>query len=234
MRILAAITLLTAISPWAGAQRTSGFSPHPGVPAAPGFTGIARNGFSGNAASMNGFARGNHGFAVPFLTDALYSDLLATGYPAASQPPMIFMQAPSAPPAATPVVPSAPAQALMIELQGDHYVRVSGNEGAGVQMIDRDTATAATSAKQSAPPVNRPKETIPATLVFRDGHREEIADYTITDGIVYAHADYYKTGSWNRKIEVSSLDLPQTLQLNQSHGLHFQIPSSPNEVIVGP
>ena len=70
------------------------------------------------------------GFSDPF-----YSDYLSTmGYPAASQPPVVIMQAP---PAAAPEpdhFPS-PAQPLMIELQGDRYVRVSGPEASGAEMI---------------------------------------------------------------------------------------------------
>ena len=51
---------------------------------------------------------------------------------------------------------------------------------------------------------------------------------------MYAKADYYNSGSWNRKIELSTLNLPETVQINQTHGLNFQLPSAPNEVIVGP
>jgi hypothetical protein len=241
MRILAAITLLTAISPWAGAQRMSGPAPHPGVPASPGFTGITRNGFAGNGSGLNGFGRGNRGFsgglAVPFLTDSLYTDLLSTGYPVASQPPVFVMQAPLASPAPAAASFPAPEPALMIELQGDRYVQVSGEAKSAAQMQTMDrTAAAATTSKSAGDQLIRAsgKQTMLATLIFRDGHREEISDYTITNGAVYAKADYYKSGAWNRKIELSSLNLPETVQINESHGLRFQLPSSPNEVIVGP
>jgi hypothetical protein len=244
MRFLAAITLLTAISPWASAQRMSGFSPHPGVPAAPGFAGNGfGRGLAGNGLGQRGFGRGNQGFpggfAVPFFSDGLYSDLLSTGYPAASQPPVFVMQAPSAAPTPAAAFP-APEPPLMIELQGDRYVQVSGEakSSAQMQMIDGGSATGS-AAKTSKPASGQlvrasEKQTMIATLVFRDGHREEISDYTITNGVVYAKADYYNSGSWNRKIELSSLNLPETVQVNQSNGLNFQLPSAPNEVIVGP
>ncbi len=244
MRFLAAITLLTAISPWASAQRMSGFSPHPGVPAAPGFAGNGfGRGLAGNGLGQRGFGRGNQGFpggfAVPFFSDGLYSDLLSTGYPAASQPPVFVMQAPSAAPTPAAAFP-APEPPLMIELQGDRYVQVSGEakSSAQMQMIDGGSATGS-AAKTSKPASGQlvrasEKQTMIATLVFRDGHREEISDYTITNGVVYAKADYYNSGSWNRKIDLSSLNLPETVQTNQSHGLNFQLPSAPNEVIVGP
>ncbi|HEX3819183.1 MAG TPA: hypothetical protein VHW45_02565 [Candidatus Sulfotelmatobacter sp.] len=245
MRFLAAITLLTAISPWAGAQRMSGFSPHPGVPAAPGFmgngfmgNGFRGKGFAGNGFGQPAFAHGNQGFpggfAVPFFADALYSDLLSTGYPSASQPPVFVMQTPSA---AVPAVAAspAPAQALIFELQGDRYVQVSGDgkSSAEMQTIDRPAATGSKPASGALVRASQ-KETMIATLVYRDGHHEEISDYTIANGAIYAKADYYKSGAWNRRIELSSLDLPETIQFNQSRGLNFQLPSSPNEVIVGP
>jgi hypothetical protein len=249
MRILATITLVTAISPWASAQRMSEFSPHPGVPAAPGFTGngFGGRGLAGNGFGQRGFGHGNQGFpggfAVPFFSDGLYSDLLSTGYPAA-QPPVFVMQAPSAAPTPAAAAFPTPEPPLMIELQGDRYVQVSGEakSSALMQTIDGGSATApatAAAGKTSKPASGQlvraaEKQTMIATLVFRDGHREEISDYTITNGVVYAKADYYNSGSWNRKIELSTLNLPETIQINQSNGLNFQLPSAPNEVIVGP
>ena len=74
----------------------------------------------------------------------------------------------------------------------------------------------------------------PAILIFRDGHREETSAYTISNGVLYTGSDFYTNGSWTRKIELSSLDLPETLKSNQSRGVRFQLPSFPNEVIVRP
>lgn len=241
MRLLAAVALLAAISPWASAQRMSGFAPRSGVPAAPGFTGLMGSGFANNGFGHSGFAHGGHefpgGFAIPFFTDAMYSDLLATGYPSASQPPVFVMQTP--PTNAMPATAFFPAQepALMFELQGDRYVQVSGTAKSGAQMqtLDRTTEVA-TPSKPIADAIIRAsqKEPLFATLVYRDGHREDVSDYTIANGELYAKADYYKSGSWSRKIQLSSLNLPETVQLNQARGLNFQLPSSPNEVIVGP
>ena len=39
----------------------------------------------------------------------------------------------------------------------------------------------------------------PALLVFRDGHTEEVRDYTIADGILYARGDFYTDGYWAGK-----------------------------------
>jgi len=71
-------------------------------------------------------------------------------------------------------------------------------------------------------------------LVFRDGHREEVSDYTIADGVLYARGDYYRDGAWNRKIELKSLNLPETIHSNDARGVHVQLPTSPNEVITRP
>jgi hypothetical protein len=233
MRRLLLITLVAALSPCMNAQRMS----HASARFASGF-------------NRDSFARSSFyplAFADPFYSDYLYS----TGYPVAAQPPMIFLQAP---PAAAPAPErfSSAAQPLMIELRGDRYVRVSGPETSGAEMIDRETMDRKTMDRDSTsgetvgrvPNSPHPERTPaaalaaphlpPSVLVFRDGHREEISDYTIADGILYTGADYYTTGSWNRKINLSSLSLPETIASNHSRGASFRLPSSPNEVIVGP
>jgi hypothetical protein len=216
MRTLLLITLATAVTPCVSAQRMVSASPR----FAPGY-------------NRGGHARS---FFYPLaFSDPFYSDYLSsTGYPVASQPPVIILQAP---PAAAPVPErsSSPTQPLMIELQGDRYVQVSGEETSGTEMID-PIPDAPHSQERSwgvAIPTAA-KELVPAILVFRDGHREEVSDYTIADGVLYTRSDYYTNGSWNRKIELSSLNLPETVKSNQSRGLRFQLPSAPNEVTVGP
>ena len=79
-----------------------------------------------------------------------------------------------------------------------------------------------------------PRELAPVLLVFRDGHSEEVRNYTIADGILYASGDYYTDGYWNKNIEFSSLNLSQTQQANASRNVRFVLPSSPNEVITRP
>lgn len=163
------------------------------------------------------------------LFDPLYADYLSNGYPVASQPPVIIMQAPPAAAAADP--PPAPAQPLMIELQGDRYVQISGDQPSHAQMIDRvpDSQPA-----RFVAPAHEQQAASPAVLVFRDGHRQEVSAYTIADGVLYAAADYATTGAWNQKIELASLNVPETIATNSSRGLRFQLPSAPNEVIVSP
>jgi len=224
MRRVLLITLLAALAPCANAQRMVGSSPR----------------------FASGFNRGGppRAFFYPLaFSDPFYSDYLSRGYPVASQPPVVIVQAP---PAAAPVPDApAPAQPLMFELRGDRYVRVSSPEVSGTRMDAPTLADQPTTDQlpASARPPHRPSTTAirtvappdlpPVVLVFRDGHREEASDYTIADGVLYTRGGY-STGSWNRKIELSSLNLPETLKSNQSRGVRFQLPSSPNEVIVRP
>lgn len=175
------------------------------------------------------------------LSDPFYSDYLSAGYPVASQPPVIIMQAP---PASAPAPDrfSPPVQPLMIELQGDRYVQVSNSQTSGAEMIPQGQKNEVT---DPLPALSRRQpgsslravaaaELLPAILVFRDGHNEEASDYTIADGILYTSGDPYSGGSWNRKIALSSLNLPETIATNKSRGVRFQLPTSPNEVIVRP
>ena len=69
-------------------------------------------------------------------------------------------------------------------------------------------------------------------LVFRDGHQEQAAKYTIVAGTIYLKGDYWTTGSWTRSIPVAELNIAATLQLNQQRGVKFTLPSRPSEVIV--
>jgi hypothetical protein len=224
MRRLLLIIVLTVATPCMHAQRMLSSSPR----------------------FVSGLNRGGHSrsFFYPLaFSDPFYSDYLSsTGYPVASEPPVIILQAP---PAAAPVPDRSPSPPLMIELQGDRYVRVSGPETSGAELIAPDIVDRPTIDRMPDSP-HRPQrpsgaaihavavpDLPPAVLVFRDGHREEASDYTIADGILYARGDY-TTGSWNRKIELSSLNLPETIASNTSRGVRFQLPSSPNEVIVRP
>jgi hypothetical protein len=76
---------------------------------------------------------------------------------------------------------------------------------------------------------------LPASiLIFRDGHSEEVHDYTIADGFLYARGDYYTDGYWNKKIDLAALNLTATMQTNSTRNVKFVIPSSPNEVITRP
>jgi hypothetical protein len=110
----------------------------------------------------------------------------------------------------------------MIERQNGRYVRVSSTAAKGEGLLDND--------KKPSPTPTLP----PALLIFRDGHSEEVRDYAIADGILYARGDYYADGYWNKKIAISTLNLPQTFQANTSRNVKFVLPTSANEVITRP
>ncbi len=186
-------------------------------------------------------------------------DIYSSGYPVASEPPPFLLQLAHdmAGPAAGSMGPgmnshtSEPSsnQPLMIELQGGRYVKVNTTavdgealplgQAANVQPAKstRNHATsmvASSSASTQGPMIAAASPTHdlpPAVLVFRDGHSEEVRDYTIADGSLYARGDYYRDGYWNKKIEISALNVPGTVQANSDRNVKFVLPSSPNEVI---
>ncbi len=226
MRRLILIALLVSVPAWVSAQRNSG-AHYSGAP-------DRRTGVSAPHSVHTSFGPqfGLSRFSPPLaLASGVYYDaLLDAGYPVAAEPPVIIVQ----PGIMQPAVDSrreavaSPAQPLMIELQGGRYVRVSGEENSGAETIDREVNA------RGADLARNRVETPPAVLVFRDGHREEVSDYTITDGVLYTSGDLYKDGSWTRTIKLSSLNLSETVESNQSRGVPFQLPTAPNVVMVRP
>jgi hypothetical protein len=230
----------------------SGAGAHGGAPAGraplPSFAQPRGGGFAfGRSASSYGSRFDRYGpygsFLGPLFGDYDLDDLYASGYPVASQPPTIPLQDALAMlgskglAAATDFQQPGPAEPLMIELKGDQYVRVkSAAANSEAQPIAQDThlarddAPPSTVARASTRSPHAP-DLPPAILIFRDGHSEQVRDYTIADGVLYAHGDFYTDGYWNKQIALASLDLPQTVQANASRNVQFTLPSSPNEVI---
>ncbi len=217
------IALLATLAPCMSAQRMHSFSPR------------FASRFDASRFDRGGFSRGS--FFSPGFYDPFFADYLSAGYPIASQPPIILMQSPPQVAPTRDYFP-APAQPLMIELQGDRYVSVSEPQATTEDQTEAMTRESDVTSSSQNPTERRSNglvaESSPAVLVFRDGHREETSEYTIADGALYTRANYYTDGSWTRKIELSSLNLPETIQSNQSRGVRFQLPSFPNEVIIRP
>jgi len=132
------------------------------------------------------------------------------------QPQVIVVHEPT--PAPEPVRSEPP---LLIEWQGDHYVRMSGD----------DRQAVSPSPGSVSPP---PRETPSATLIFRDGTRQEVASYTIVDGVLYANSDYWTSGTWSQPIPLSRLDIARTIASNQQKGVRFVLPGGAHEVVVRP
>ena len=141
--------------------------------------------------------------------------------------------------------PSKPdSESLLIELQGDRYVTLPNGQPptnsleAGVSQASREgpqlTVIPHSGGRGSPQTTITVHDLPPVTLLFRDGHREDVRDYTIANGIIYARGDFYIDGYWNKKIELSALDLPETLKSNQARGVRFVLPNSPDEVITRP
>lgn len=134
---------------------------------------------------------------------------------------------------------------LLIELQGDRYVRFGGAEteehGASARPNYAEPALTTLPAKAPTNPrmaaarkestASQAGELPPAVLVYRDGHREEIPDYAIADGMIYVRGNDWQNGYWTKRIPLSALDPPATLQANQQRGVKFLLPSAPNVVI---
>jgi hypothetical protein len=122
----------------------------------------------------------------------------------------------------------------MLELQGDHWVRIT-NHGQSQIGEEPDQAESERTSKlaSGAPPAalrrtqaaKPPSELPPAVLVFRDGHEEEIGKYMIMSAAIYASVDYWNGSSWTRKVPIAELDVPATLKLNQERGSKFSLPS---------
>ena len=154
-------------------------------------------------------------------------------------PPQVVAER-AAEPASTAPAPK-PAESLVLELQGDRWVRIT-NFGES-QTVVQSSETERSSNSPSALPagVSRRAQTAepvaklpPAVLVFRDGHTEEIGKYMIRDATLYTNTDYWSSGSWTRKVPIAELDVPATLKRNQERGAKFSLPSGPNEVMIRP
>jgi hypothetical protein len=216
---IALLAALAALAPCLEAQvrgtamARPAFSPF----SSPVKTSLASNSGIGRPASFPRFR--NHGLflGAPFF----YSD-----YPYASEvqePQVVVVPAPATQPAAPEPQSAAP---LTIELRGDRYARVSEE--------DRYSASAETTALKDTPAAGTETKLPPTVLVFRDATRAEVSGYAIVQGILYANADYWASGSWTRQIRISDLNVPATLEANRERGVKFVLPSGPNEVVTRP
>jgi hypothetical protein len=214
-----------------GSRRSSRLGYGPGYPAAyPGYASLP----------------------FPFFGDNFDpGDIYSTGYPVASEPPPFLMQALQSliNPAANTVGPAMSSSnrqdsssgPVMIELQNGRYVHVKGPEINGdaepINFAENSTPAnlRATKTTQQDSQQTIAAAPLPAvTLIFRDGHSEEVRDYTIAQGTLYARGDYYTDGYWNKKIDLAAINVPETLQANATRNVKFVLPSSPNEVITRP
>jgi len=241
MRALVLTALLANLVSWATAQRISTAPTHVASarpPAAPPSTIIRRAMRSSDFAQFRASHRANpyQSLFSPFgiFPDDSYPDNSASGSPQVQ--PDLLLQALSVLGANSLGKTSEPAkpdsQSLLIELQGDRYVSLTNAPSPA--NAPEPTIIPRPLKKQPAQKLAPARELLPITLLFRDGHHEDVRDYTIADGVIYARGDFYTDGYWNKKIELSALDLPETLKSNEARGVRFVLPNAPNEVITRP
>jgi hypothetical protein len=197
-----------------------------------------RGGFRGAGRSGHGFGFGrtfgerHRGGAARgyFLGDTafFYDD-----YPFASAVPEVappqYMAAQTSP---TAEVPAPKAPSLLIEWQGDRYVRFGGLPLASSDARGRENGMREVPAGDG-PRTNLTSENLAATvLVYRDGHREDVADYAIVGPVMYAHLTAEMAGGLH-SIQISALDIAATVLANRENGVGFVLPR-PNEVVTRP
>ena len=152
--------------------------------------------------------------------------------PVSQNPQLIIIQQPAVS-TLRPRDEAKPITPLMIELRGDRYVRV-GQAGGAARGRAANLTQFRTEPAQRGELKASAAELPPAILLFRNGHREEVASYAISGGVMYINANYWTSGAWTRKIQVADLDLPSTLKVNQERGVKFVLPAGPNEVVTRP
>lgn len=180
----------------------------------------------------SGFPGSGHHRPFPtgfYLGTPLWAD---DYFPHNDQPPQVYViQTPAASPEKPTLEEPKPIVPVMIELQGDKYVRRATAETSNPQA---NSANPASLTSHPIAPASASAEEPAAVFVFRDGHREESSDYSIISGVIYSRGDYWTTGAWSKKILLADLDVPATMQANRERGVHFRLPNAPNEVITRP
>jgi hypothetical protein len=192
--------------------------------------GAISSGWAGGAGFHGGMGIRRASRSPLFLGDSyLYSDdFSSAGEVVPPGPQILILREPPAAEAAKEPKP----EPLLIELQGDRYVRINSTDG-NARAVPASTDYAELKAP-ARPVVAAPAPLAPVLLVYRDGRQEEIRDYTIADGVIYARGDYWTDGYWNKKIQLGALNLPATLKASQERGVKFVLPASPNEVVTRP
>jgi hypothetical protein len=159
-------------------------------------------------------------------------------YPLQSGQPTYIVLQPQASPAAKPAEEPKPITPLLIEWQGDRFVRMTSTE----PWLRNGSSTPQAEVHQPLPdhPPAKSKDNpltanatkdAPVTLIYRDGHREQVHDYSIIGERLYTSADYVQSGSWMKTISLSILNLPATIEANQEAGVPFALPTAANVVV---
>ena len=220
--------LVAAVSaPFSGAQMRGGFA-------------RGARGFGQHHATHR-FTRGFYPGSPYFFSDydssdlyPIYSDVQNGVETSVASVPQILVVQPAATGESAPRTPPRP---LLIERRGDRYVRFGGapetEKGGPPAHADYEASAAARpslSATEKERTEAQAAELTRALLVYRDGHREEIAGYAIADGVIYVRGDW-QNGHWTRHIPLAALDPSATIEANHQRGIKFMLPSASNVVI---
>jgi len=213
LELMVALLGAAAIAPVSTAQMRS--------PGAAGFARSAGVSFTGRARSHS------FGAGTIFLGDPFYADHSVA--PVADPPQFVVVQ----PPISSDPAPERKSEPLMIELQGNRYVRFGGRQQSAERGSNAPPDYREAEAGNSSP--TTPQLQLPPTvLIFRDGHREEVPEYAIVGSSIYARGDYWQSGHWTKNIQLSALNISATVSANRNNGVEFRLPSAPNEVITRP
>jgi hypothetical protein len=223
--VLAAALLPSVTSAQVSGMRTHETSPRPR-------SSFGLSGAVGNARPSPRHFVDNSGFLFfpYFYTDSDSGDNRDKPEPA---PVQVLVGSPA--PSPTPATHAA--EPLVLENRDGKWVRIpTGNQLPTIPPSPQPASVKTTGphpgvielAEVAAPLPKLP----PAVIVFRDQHVEELGKYVIQGDALFTSADYSATGSWTRKIYLKELDLPASLKLNKDRGTKFNLPSSPNEVVV--
>jgi hypothetical protein len=207
-RGLVLVLAMTIVVPLAVAQRRGG-------------AGFARGtSFSrGTRSSRRGYS------AWPYLYPDFYpdSDTTQSFDESNSTPQFVLLRPP-----ANDAPPAPKARPLLIEWRGDHYVRYGGIES-------NDPSSNPSNGDYSelagaAHPTSSVAPTPPILLILANGSQQEVADYTIADGVIYAQSRDW-SASANQRIPLAALDIKATIAANRERGSKFLLPSASNVVI---
>jgi len=194
--------------------------------------------------SFRGAGWGGHDFGRSYSGHRRYG--VPSGY-FLGDPDFFYDDYPFAPAMPEPVAPPVTVQtpvanqgeqaktpSLLIELQGDRYVRYGGAAQSAQREASAQELVAGLPAGKNTS--NSAQYNLPPTvLVYRDGHRENVTDYAIVGRVMYAHRSSDGQAEYGlSNIQLSALDIPATLCANRENGVSFVLPAGPNQIVTRP
>jgi len=107
-------------------------------------------------------------------------------------------------------------QRIILEIRDTREQKSTVSETSIAQKVEQPRPQAT---REEPTPAATLAATPSATLVFRDGHQQQITDYAIMGSSLF---DLSKGGT--RKIPLDTLDIPATQKINEERGIIFNLP----------